>query len=67
MPIRIKFKFQILKSRSKKQPFYWRCKSINGETRCSSETYTQKNNAKNAIISFIRYMKPGCAIIEDLT
>jgi len=60
------FRFQILKSKAK-QPYHWICIASNGEIRCTSENYTQKASARNAIRSWIKYMKPGVAQMEDHT
>lgn len=57
------YKFQIFKGRDGQ--FYWRFKAPNGEIMCSSEGYTTKAGARNAIDS-IKRNAPNAAV-EDLT
>ena len=57
-------KFQIVKGKSEKQPFFFRIVSSNGQTLAVSENYVQKASAKKAIESIIK--DAGAAEIEDL-
>lgn len=58
-------KFQIVKGKSKTQPFFWRIVAANGQTLAVSENYAAKASAKSAIESVMK--SAGAAKIEDLT
>lgn len=58
-------KFQIVKGKSTKQPFFWRMVASNGQTLAVSENYVQKRSAKSAIASVQKHI--ANATIEDLT
>jgi len=59
--------FEIKKSRSKTQPFYWTLRATNTQKYCHSETYTQKASAKQAISHIIKAIKSGAVVVADLT
>ena len=59
------FVFEIKRSATAEQKWYWRCKAANGEIRCHSENYVNKQGAVNGCRSFIRNMKPGVARIDE--
>ena len=63
--MRIEYIFEIHKGKSKKQPWYWRCKASNGEIRCHSENYHRKAGAVNAVREWVKKMKPGCARVDE--
>lgn len=58
-------KFQIVKGKSEKQPYFWRIVASNGQTLAVSENYVQKASAKKAVESVIK--SAGGASVEDLT
>lgn len=58
-------KFQIVRGKSKTEPFFWRIVASNGQTLAVSETYVAKASAKSAVDSVIK--SAGGAKIEDLT
>ncbi len=58
-------KFQIVKGKSKTQPYFWRAVASNGQTLAVSENYVAKASAKGAIASMIK--NAGGAKVEDLT
>jgi len=57
----VAYKFEIVKRQD--NLFYWRFRASNGEVMCSSDGYTAKASAKNAIES-IQSNAPR-AMIED--
>ncbi len=59
------FKFQIVKGKSEKEPFFFRIVASNGQTLAVSENYVEKRSAKKAIESIIAHA--GGAEIEDLS
>lgn len=61
------FNYKILKNAYSKQPYHWICTAGNGEIRSTSENYTQKHNAINAVASEIKYRKKGVCAFEDCT
>jgi uncharacterized protein YegP (UPF0339 family) len=58
-------KFQIRRSTSTTQPYYWRIVASNGQTLATSETYVSKDSAKSAINSV--KASAATATVEDLT
>jgi hypothetical protein len=58
-------KFQILRSKSTSQPFYWVVKSSNGQVLATSETYVSKEGAKSAIAAV--QTGAASATVEDLS
>lgn len=44
-------KFEIARSNSKKEPFFWRIVAANGQTLATSEMYTRKASCVSAIAS----------------
>ena len=44
-------KFEIVRSNSKKEPFFWRIVAANGQTLATSEMYTRKASCVSAIAS----------------
>lgn len=61
------FNYKIIKNLHSKQPYHWICKASNGEIRCTSENYSQKHNAINAVIVEMRYRMVGVCSFEDCT
>jgi uncharacterized protein YegP (UPF0339 family) len=53
------FIFEVCRSSSPKEEYFWRIKAANGETRCHSEMYANKSGAVNAVRQFTRHMKKG--------
>jgi hypothetical protein len=49
-------RFEIAKSKSKKEPFYWRLVANNGQTLATSEMYTRKASCRKAIASVRKNM-----------
>ena len=58
-------RFEIVKSRSKKEPFYWRLVASNGQTLATSEIYTRKASCRKAIASVRKNM--DSATVVDTT
>jgi len=58
-------KFQIVKGKSKTQPYFWRVVASNGQTLAVSENYVAKASAKSAVASVMK--SAGGASVEDLT
>ena len=44
-------KFEIVKGKSTKEPFFWRLVASNGQTLATSEMYTRKQSCLSAIAS----------------
>ena len=59
------FIFEICRSKTAIQKWYWHCRAANGEIRCHSENYAHKAGAINAVKSFCRYMKKGSWLINE--
>jgi uncharacterized protein YegP (UPF0339 family) len=57
-------KFQIVKGKSKTQPYFWRIVAANGQTLAVSENYVAKASAKSAVESVIK--NAAGAKVEDL-
>lgn len=57
-------KFEIARSNSKKEPFFWRIVAANGQTLATSEMYTRKASCVSAIASI---QKNADAKVVDLT
>ncbi|MES2170813.1 MAG: YegP family protein [Actinomycetota bacterium] len=57
-------KIQIVKGKSKTQPYFWRIVASNGQTLAVSENYVAKASAKSAAESVIK--SASGATIEDL-
>lgn len=58
-------KFQIVKGKSKTQPYFWRIVSSNGQTLAVSENYVAKSSAKSAVASIMK--NAAGATVEDLS
>jgi uncharacterized protein YegP (UPF0339 family) len=58
-------KFEIVKGKSTKQPYFWRIISSNGQTLAVSENYVAKASAKRAVAS-VMTNAPGATVV-DLT
>jgi uncharacterized protein YegP (UPF0339 family) len=58
-------KFEIRKSNSTTQPYYWRIVASNGQVLATSETYVAKQSAINAAASV--KSTAGSATIYDYT
>ena len=58
-------KFQIVKGKSAKQPYFWRIVAANGQTLAVSENYVAKSSAKSAVESVMK--SAAGATVEDLT
>jgi len=63
---RIEFIFVLLKSKAR-EPYHWVCKASNGEIRCTSENYTQKASARQAVQKFMKKMLPDVSKYVDAT
>lgn len=59
--------FEIKRSRSKKEPFYWTLRATNGQKYCHSETYTQKASARSSINNIIKAIRVGAVDINDFS
>jgi uncharacterized protein YegP (UPF0339 family) len=57
-------KFQIVKGKSKTQPYFWRIVASNGQTLAVSENYVAKASAKSAVESVMK--NAAGATVEDL-
>ena len=58
-------KFEIVKGKSLKQPYFWRIVAANGQTLAVSENYVAKASAKSAVASVIK--SASGAPVVDLT
>ncbi len=58
-------KFEIVKGKSVKQPYFWRIVAANGQTLAVSENYVAKASAKSAVESVIK--NASGATVVDLT
>lgn len=58
-------KFEIARSNSKKEPFFWRIVAANGQTLATSEMYTRKASCVSAIASIQK--NAAEAKVVDLT
>ncbi len=58
-------KFEIVKGKSVKQPYFWRIVAANGQTLAVSENYVAKASAKSAAESVIK--SASGASVVDLT
>ena len=58
-------KFEIVRGKSKAQPFFWRIVAANGQTLATSETHTRKASCVSAIASVQRNVAD--AKVVDLT
>lgn len=58
-------KFEIVKGKSVKQPYFWRIVAANGQTLAVSENYVAKSSAKSAVDSVMKNA-PGATVV-DLT
>lgn len=58
-------KFEIVHSKSKKEPFFWRIVAANGQTLATSEMYTRKASCVSAIASV--HKNAADAKVVDLT
>jgi uncharacterized protein YegP (UPF0339 family) len=61
------FNYKVFRNVHTKEPYHWVCVASNGEVRYTSEKYTQKHNAINAIITDIKYRVKGVCSFEDCT
>ena len=59
------FKFQIVRGKSEKEPFFVRIVAANGQTLAVSETYTDKRSAKSMIESVQK--NAAGAEVEDIS
>lgn len=57
-------KYEIRRSSSAAQPYYWRIVASNGQVLATSETYVHKESAKSAIASV--QLHAGGASVVDL-
>lgn len=60
--IRLTGKFEIFKSKKNGQ-WYWRLRSINGQTVCQSEGYTRKINCRKAV-GRLHHISKACTVVE---
>ncbi len=58
-------KFEIVRSNSTKEPFFWRIVAANGQTLATSEMYTRKASCVSAIASVQK--NSADAQVVDLT
>lgn len=58
-------KFQIVRGKSEKEPYFWRIVASNGQTLAISENYVAKASAKSAIESVMR--SAAGATVDDMT
>lgn len=58
-------KYQVKRSSSRTQPYYWRIIASNGRVLASSETYSAKQGCLDAIAIVKR--EGGSGRVEDLT
>lgn len=58
-------RFEIVRSNSKKEPFFWRIVASNGQTLATSEMYTRKASRLSAIASVQKSV--GAAEVLDTT
>jgi uncharacterized protein len=58
-------KFEIVKGKSVKQPYFWRIIAANGQTLAVSENYVAKSSAKSAVASVMK--NASGATIVDVT
>ena len=58
-------KFEIVRSKSKTEPFFWRIVAGNGQTLATSEMYTRKASCVSAIASVQK--NADVAKVVDLT
>jgi len=65
MAIKVEYIFQIKRSRSKKQRWYYRCVASNGKIRFHSETYCNKSHALNSVREIVKKFKPGNTRVDD--
>ena len=61
------FNYVIIKNIHAKEKYHWICIASNGEIRCTSENYTQKQSATNAVINEIKYRLKGVCSYDDIT
>jgi uncharacterized protein YegP (UPF0339 family) len=61
----IQLKFEIRKTTSKSQPYYWRIVAGNGQVLASSETYVQKQSCLDAIA--VVKKNAAAAPVDDTT
>jgi len=60
-----KIHFEIRRSTSKAEPFFWRLVAANGQKYCHSETFTQKASARASINNIIKAIGVGAVTIND--
>ena len=58
-------KFEIVKGKSVKQPYFWRIIASNGQTLAVSENYVAKASAKSAVQSVMK--NASGATVVDVT
>lgn len=58
-------KFQIVKGKSEKQPYFFRIVASNGQTLAVSENYVERASARRAVQSIIK--SAAEASVEDLS
>jgi uncharacterized protein YegP (UPF0339 family) len=58
-------KFEIVKGKSVKQPYFWRIIAANGQTLAVSENYVAKASAKSAVQSVMK--NASGATVVDVT
>ncbi len=58
-------KFQIVRGKSEKEPYFWRIVASNGQTIAISENYVAKASAKSAVESVMR--NASAATVDDMT
>jgi len=61
----VALKFQIVKGKSEKQPYFFRIVASNGQTLAVSENYVERASARRAVQSIIK--SAAEASVEDLS
>ena len=56
-------KFEIVKGKSVKQPYFWRIIAANGQTLAVSENYVAKASAKSAVASVMKTAS-GATVVD---
>lgn len=67
MPKQKLFNYKVIKNKLAREPYHWVCVAGNGEIRFTSENYTQKHSAINAVAADMKYRVRGVSSFEDLT
>jgi uncharacterized protein YegP (UPF0339 family) len=68
MPIKTnqKYRFRVLVNWKAKQPWHYVVLANNSQVVQTSENYVAHSGVTNAAKNFMKYMKPGVAVLEDI-